>query len=118
MSGWRWSSTSPALLRIIRSSRAPAAFVRLAGPGEAREERRLSRGLFLFGRTGAHFHGFDLRQVAKGDSFGSRSERACKACGADQESSKGRTMIMGVRTLNAGTKRRTRLGLALEQSAK
>src|ERR1039458_7415543 len=35
MSGWRWSSISPARRKIIRSSRAPA-FARLAGPDEAR----------------------------------------------------------------------------------
>jgi len=37
--------------------------------------------------------------------------------GTNQESSKGRTIIRGVRTRNNGTKGRTKLGMALEQSA-
>jgi hypothetical protein len=46
------------------------------------------------------------------------SERARETRGTDQESGKVRAIIMGVRNLNTGTKRRTKLGLALEQSAK
>lgn len=37
--------------------------------------------------------------------------------GTNQESSKGKAVIMGVRNLGAGTKGRTRLGRELEQSA-
>jgi putative transcriptional regulator len=54
---------------------------------------------------------------AKRDPFGGRSERARKTRGTDQESSKGRRIIMGVRILNTGTKGRTKLGMELERSA-
>ena len=41
-----------------------------------------------------------------------------KLSGADQESGTRRAIIMGVGNLNTGSKRRTKLGMALEQSAK
>jgi putative transcriptional regulator len=41
-----------------------------------------------------------------------------KTRGTDQESGKGRTLVMGVRKVNTGTMRRTKLGMALEQSAR
>jgi len=53
----------------------------------------------------------------KGKSGGSGSERARKTRGIDQESGEGRAIVMGVRRLNTGTKR-TKFGMALEQSAK
>ncbi|MGA3017045.1 MAG: helix-turn-helix domain-containing protein [Bryobacteraceae bacterium] len=52
-----------------------------------------------------------------GDCLG-RPERARKTCGTDQESSERRAMSMSVRIQKAGAKRRTRLGLALEESAR
>jgi hypothetical protein len=39
MTEWRWSSTLLARRKIIRSYQAPAAFARLAGPGEAGKGR-------------------------------------------------------------------------------
>ena len=47
-----------------------------------------------------------------------RSERARESRGTDQESSKGRAIIIGGRNLNTGVGRRTKLGMELERSAK
>lgn len=49
---------------------------------------------------------------------GSRSESARKTRGTIKKAAKGRAIIMGVRNLNTGAKRRTKRGLLLEQSAK
>src|SRR5204863_275619 len=45
-------------------------------------------------------------------------EGAHKTGGADQNGSEGRAIIMGVQKSNTERKKRTKLGLALEQSAK
>ena len=51
---------------------------------------------FFLAKTRAGLYGRDLRQIAKGDPFGGGSERARKTCSTDQESSKGRAMIIWV----------------------
>ena len=85
----------------------------------APEDYPVIPGNLLFpGRAWAGIHGFDLRRIAKGDPISGRSERARKTRYTDQESSKGRALVMGVRNVNHGTKRRTKLGLELEQSAR
>jgi hypothetical protein len=61
------------LRKTILSCRAPAAFARLAGPGAAREERRLAGGLFLLGGTWADLSGqrfiLTLQMLCKKDNY-------------------------------------------------
>jgi hypothetical protein len=62
---------------------------------------------FFLAEPGRIYIGCDLRQIAKGDPFGGRSQRARKTRGTDQESGKGRAIIMGVRNLNTASGRFT-----------
>jgi hypothetical protein len=91
---------------------APEDHPVIPGAGGFRKARWAGKG------SGADLHGCDLRQIAEGDPFGGRSAPARKTRGTNQKSSKGRVIIMGVRTVNTGTKGRTKFGVALEQSAR